>query len=192
MTEPTKIETARLSIRGFRPDDWRDLHEYLSRPDVLEFEPGDPSDEAACKEIAAERSRGDGFWAVCLRSSEKMIGHVYFARTEPAEWMTWELGYIFNPVFAGHGYATEACRALLGYGFAELGAHRVVAICDPKNPPSWRLLERLSMRREGHFKLPAFFRRSEDGEPLWHDAYQYALLAEEWKELDSMGDQPLA
>jgi RimJ/RimL family protein N-acetyltransferase len=175
-------------LRRFRPGDWRDLHEYLSRPDVLEFEPGDSSDEAECREIAAERSLGVDFWAVCLRPSGKMIGHLYFAQAEPAELMTWELGYIFNPAFAGHGYATEACRALLEYGFGELGAHRVVAMCDPGNPPSWRLLERLSMRREGHFRQFAFFRRDERGEPLWHDAYQYALLAEEWEKLGSAGD----
>lgn len=175
------IETARLSIRSFRSDDWRDLHEYLSQPAVLEFEPGDPSDEAQCKEMAAERSRGNDFWAVCLKPGGKMIGHVYFSQTEPAEFMTWELGYIFNPAFGAQGYATEACRAILDHGFAELGAHRVVAWCDPLNPPSWRLLERLEMRREGHLRQAAFFRRKDDGEPLWHDAFQYALLAEEWK-----------
>lgn len=185
MAEPVTIETTNLSLRRFRPGDWRDLHEYLSRADVLEFEPGDPSDEAECREIAAERSRGADFWSVCLRPSGKMIGHLYFAQTEPTELMTWELGYIFNPAFAGHGYATEACRALLEHAFTELGARRVVAMCDPENPPSWRLLERLSMRREGHFRQFAFFRRDESGEPLWHDAYQYALLAEEWKALGS-------
>jgi RimJ/RimL family protein N-acetyltransferase len=50
-------------------------------------------------------------------------------------------------------------------------------------PPSWKLLERLSLRREGDFRGFAFFRRDEGGEPLWHDAYQYALLAEEWRAL---------
>ena len=145
--EPRTIETARLLIRGFRPDDWRDLHEYLSRPEVLEFEPSDPSDEVECRETAAERAQGDDFWAACLISSGKVIGHVYFARTEPAELMTWELDYIFNPLYSGQGYATEACRALLEHGYGELGAHRVVAICGPGNPPSWKLLERLSLRQ---------------------------------------------
>ena len=56
MAELRTIETARLLIRGSRPDDWRDLHEYLSRPEVLEFEPSDPSDEAECRETAAERA----------------------------------------------------------------------------------------------------------------------------------------
>lgn len=98
-----------------------------------------------------------------------MIGHVYFARTEPAEPMTWDLGYIFNPLYSGQGYATEACRALLEHGFGELGPHRVVAICDPGNPPSWKLLERLSLRRGRRTALA--------------DTYQYALLAEEWRAL---------
>ncbi|MGA9762735.1 MAG: GNAT family protein [Gaiellaceae bacterium] len=184
MSAEQSIETARLSIRSFRSGDWQDLHEYLSQPAVLEFEPGQPSDEAQCKEIAAERSHGSAFWAVCLKPGEKMIGHVYFSQIEPEELMTWEFGYIFNPAFGGRGYATEACRALLSLGFGELGAHRVVAMCDPRNPPSWRLLERLSMRREGHFRQMAFFRRTSDGKPLWHDAYQYALLESEWRDLE--------
>lgn len=172
-----------MPIRGFRPDDWRDLHEYLSRPEVLEFEPSDPSDEVERRETAAERAQDDDFWAVCLIPSGKVIGHVSFARTGPAELMTWELGYIFNPLYSGQGYVTEPCRALLEHGYGELGAHRFVAICDPGNPPSWKLLERLSLRREGDFGGFAFFRRDEGGEPLWPDAYQYALLAEEWRAL---------
>jgi RimJ/RimL family protein N-acetyltransferase len=187
-SEEQRIETTRLLVRSFRRGDWRDLHEYLSQPAVLEYEPGGPSNESECKEMAAERSRGSDFWAACLKPGGKMIGHVYFSQTEPAELLTWEIGYIFNPAYGNHGYATEACRALLDYGFGELGAHRVVGMCDPRNAPSWRLLERLSMRREGHFGQPVFFRRKDVGEPLWHDAYQYALLAEEWEKLSSTSD----
>ncbi|MFF2907979.1 GNAT family N-acetyltransferase [Paenibacillus sp. NPDC057934] len=73
------------------------------------------------------------------------------------------IGYIFNPEFYGKGYATEACQAVLNYAFAELGAHRILALCNPDNAPSWRLLERLSMRREGHFKKEAFFKKTKVG-----------------------------
>jgi RimJ/RimL family protein N-acetyltransferase len=174
------METERLTIRAFRPGDWRDLHEYLSRADVLEFEPGEPANEAECRALAADRSKDDSWWAVCLKRSEKMIGHVYFARADPPELLTWTVGFIFNPSYWGNGYATEACRRLIEHGFADLGAHRIVAECNPENPRSWALLERLSMRREGRLKKPAFFHRDESGEPLWHDAFVYAILAEEW------------
>ncbi|HEX2954982.1 MAG TPA: GNAT family protein [Bacillota bacterium] len=176
------METERLTIRNFRPDDWQDLYEYLSQDEVLQYEPETANTEAQCRQKAEERSRGDEFLAVCLKTNEKMIGHLYFSQTEPHEFYTWELGYIFNPAYYGQGYATEACRRLIQYAFKELHAHRIIALCSPENTASWRLLERLSMRREGLFKKPAYFRTTHNGRPLWHDAYQYAILEEEWKE----------
>jgi RimJ/RimL family protein N-acetyltransferase len=73
-----------------------------------------------------------------------------FNQEEPIEFKTWELGYGFNPKFYGQGYATEACKRILKYGFEEKNAHRIVAEVNVKNESSWKLLERLSMRREGH------------------------------------------
>lgn len=175
------IESERLNIRRFRPGDWQDLYEYLSQDEVLKYEPETANTEEQCRQKADKRSRSHDFWAVCLKTNGKMIGHLYFSRTEPFEFSTWELGYIFNPAYYGHGYATEACRSILEYAFKSLDAHRVIALCSPENTASWRLLERLSMRREGHFKKPAYFRTTLDGRPLWHDAYQYAILHEEWK-----------
>lgn len=173
------METERLIIRQFVPEDWEDLYEYLSQENVLKYEPGTVSNEEDCKYMAIERSQGNHFWAVCLKSTNKMIGHVYFEQKEPKGFLTWLLGYIFNPQYYGKGYATEACQRLLKYGFEELGAHRVMALCNPENAASWRLLERLMMRREGMFKKAAFFKTTENGQPIWQDTYQYAILKEE-------------
>ncbi|SEU19583.1 GNAT family N-acetyltransferase [Paenibacillus sp. NFR01] len=174
------LETERLVVRNFRPEDWQDLHEYLSIEEVLRFEPGSVSSPEECKEMAAERSGGDIFLAAVLKDTGKMIGHIYFNQTGPQEFRTWELGYIFNPVYYGHGYATEASRRVMQHAFEELGAHRIIAMCNPDNASSWKLLERLGMRREGHLLQEAFFRSTDDGRPIWHDAYQYAILADEW------------
>ena len=86
---------------------------------------------------------------------------------------------MFHPDHWGHGYATEACRALLD-AVLEDGAHRVVAHCNPANVRSWALLERLGMRREGPAVRAAAFSRDPQGRPVWHDEYTYALLDEEW------------
>ena len=56
----------------------------------------------------------------------------------------------------------------------------MVAHCDVENFASWRLLERLGFRREGHLLANASFRRDADGDPIWKDAYAYALLDREW------------
>jgi RimJ/RimL family protein N-acetyltransferase len=53
-------------------------------------------------------------------------------------------------------------------------------MCSPENTASWKLMERLKMRREGYHKKPAFFEKARDGKPLWHDSYEYAILDEEW------------
>ena len=127
-----QLETARLIVRTFRPDDWRDLQAYISRPEVMQFErPWDTTDDA-CRKRAAAFADGDAFWAVEWKESGRMIGHLYFAQIQPVDFRTWTLGYIFNNGYHGHGYATEACRALLDNGFRNLGIHRVMAKCAPK------------------------------------------------------------
>jgi RimJ/RimL family protein N-acetyltransferase len=171
------IDTQRLLIRRFSPDDWRDLHEYLSQPEVVQFEPYDIFAEAASQREAARRAGDPAFWAVCLRDGGKLIGNIYLSKQE---YDTWELGYVFNKRYHGMGYATEAARALLENVFTNQNARRVVAMCNPLNAPSWRLLERLGFRREGHFIRNIYFKKDAAGEPIWCDTYAYGILKEEW------------
>ncbi|HQY94087.1 GNAT family N-acetyltransferase [Caldilinea sp.] len=175
-----RFESQRIWVRRFAATDWRDLYAYLSLPATYRFEPGEPISEAEAQTLAAAREQDTAFWAVALKPGGPLIGHLYFSQSEPAEFLTWELGYIFNPAYHGQGYCTEACRLLLRHAFTTLHAHRVTAHCDPANPASWRVLEKLGMRREGHFQRHAFFRRNAAGEPLWHDGLAYGLLAEEF------------
>lgn len=174
------MQTERLFIRNFKAEDWHDLYEYLSQKEVLKYEPEPERTEEECKSIAIERSKSNIFWAVIHKESRKMIGHVYFCQSEPKEFLTWEIGYIFNPKYYRYGYATEASRRIMKYGFEQLGAHRIIGMCNPENTPSWKLLERLSMRREAYQKKNIFFKRTSDGNPVWLDTYQYAMLSEEW------------
>jgi [ribosomal protein S5]-alanine N-acetyltransferase len=160
------LKTERLVLRRFSHDDWRDLYEYLSQDNVVKYEPYDILSEEACKNEAVKRSQNDAFWAVCLKDDNKLIGNVYFRQQEPKEFLTWEIGYVFNPLFWGKGYATEASNRILQYGFEELGAHRIIGKCNPENTASWKLLERMSMRREGIYKKPAYFRKSPDGKSI--------------------------
>jgi RimJ/RimL family protein N-acetyltransferase len=173
------LETARLIIRNFQEDDWKDLHAYLSLPETYIYEPGEPISVDQAKGLAEDRSKGDAFLAVILKAENKMIGHLYFDLMEPQDFLTWELGFIFNPEFQNRGYCTEASRRVIEYGFGELAAHRIAAFCDPRNHASSRVLEKIGMRREGHFRKKAFFRRDANGTPLWHDAYAYGIVEDE-------------
>lgn len=149
-----KIFLERLIIRRFRGDDWKDLHEYFSDEKVLEFEHYKPFSEDACKDEAIRITTDSSFWAVCLKDKNKLINNVYFAEQDLD---TWEIRYVFNSDYQGNGYANESCSAIMNYAFKALNARRIMAMCDPKNPPSWKLLERLKMRREGHLKQNIYF-----------------------------------
>jgi len=173
------IETKRLTIRPFQPQDGAALYAYLSNPSVYLFEPGEPISLERAMELAAERALGTNFWAVVVKNTHELVGHLYFHQIEPPEFRTWELGYIFNPAYHNLGFASESSAALLTYGFAHWGIHRVVAYCAPENVASWRVMEKIGMRREGMMRKNVFIRRDTNGAPLWEDSYAYALLAEE-------------
>jgi RimJ/RimL family protein N-acetyltransferase len=91
------------------------------------------------------------------------------------------LGYVFNASYHGKGYATESAKALLDLAFRDSKARRIIAMCNPENESSWRLLERLHMRREGHLIKNIFFKVDESNTPIWQDTYEYAILAQEWE-----------
>ncbi len=175
------INTSRLLIRQFQEQDYISLFEYLSNPIVYRFEPGEPISLEKARVLTVERVPKTEFWAVVLRDAQKLVGHLYFKQIDPKEFLTWELGYIFNPAFQGKGYATEAAYALIRYGFENLGIHRVIAHCNPENVASWRVLEKIGMKREGHFRKNVFFHTAPDGSPLWIDTYAYAILKEDIK-----------
>lgn len=170
------METPRLILRKHTENDWKDLFGYLSLPQTYIFEPGEPIDSTQAKRLAKERSKGTHFLAVELKENRKMIGHLYFKQIPPDHFMTWELGFIFNPAYHNKGYCTEAAKKLIEYAFQELNAHRIIAYCNIKNIASWRVLEKIGMRREALNLQKGYFRKDEKGSPLWFDSYQYAIL----------------
>ncbi|NLW88824.1 MAG: GNAT family N-acetyltransferase [Clostridiaceae bacterium] len=172
------METERLLIRRFMPGDAGGLFEYLSREAVVRYEPYSVFTREQAEVEAMRRAGDPNFLAVCLRDSGRLIGNLYLA---PGEFDTWELGYVFHDGYQGKGYATEAARAVTDELFESGKARRIVAMCNPENTASWRILERLGMRREGHFREKVWFRKDSDGFPIWQDTYAYAILRSEWE-----------
>jgi RimJ/RimL family protein N-acetyltransferase len=178
-------ETERLIIRTFSPEDWPQAHVYLSDPEVMRYLPDPPYDAARTRrlihELSLQTERGPDLpneVAVALKKSGTIIGQLGFFSRYGLEG-TYEIGWVFHRGYSGRGYATEAARAMIDYGFRKLGLHRVVASCDPENVASWRVMEKLGMRREAH-ALQAV--RDKGGG--WHDEYTYAILASEWIDRD--------
>lgn len=87
-----------------------------------------------------------------------------------------ELGWALRPEETGKGYATEAVEAALRICFQELALRRVTATCFAANTTSYRLMERVGMRREACTVMDALHPAGG-----WMDGYSYALLAEDWR-----------
>lgn len=180
-TGETMLKTERLVIRPFRESDYKDLHEYLSLEEIYQFEPGDPISLKEARKITRERTGKVNWWAAILNNDkkEKLIGHISLFQVEPDIFRTWEIGYIFNPTYHNHGYATEAVGAVIKYGFEKLNAHRIIAHCSPENVPSWKVLEKCGMTREGLQRKNVFFKTDDEGNPIWFDSFEYAILADD-------------
>jgi ribosomal-protein-alanine N-acetyltransferase len=168
------IETPRLLLRQFQVDDWQDVLAYTSDSEVMAYIPTGVMSEEQAREFVAY-SAGDEAedFAVLLKRANHLIGHISFH-----PWFaprTYEIGWVFNSAYHGQGYATEAARAMMRYGFDVLKIHRLIATCQPENPASYRVMEKLGMRREGHFRKCIY-----RGDDHWWDEYFYALLEEEW------------
>lgn len=173
------IMTEQLTIRRFKVKDGKDLYDYLSDPKVLRFEPYGVFTEDQAKDEAIRRSTYPSFYAVCLRENDRLIGNLYLGK---GDFDTWELGFVFNGKYQGRGYASESAKALIDHAFLNLGARRIIAMCSPKNVRSRKLLERLGMRREGLLLQNVYFKTDSEGEPVWLDTLEYAMLKAEWSE----------
>ena len=174
-----EIETPRLILREFTAEDFADVHAYASRTDTVRYTDWGPNTEAQTREfldrkIVRQNEQPRMTWdlAAQSRASGRVIGTVGITITRPSHREA-EVGYVFHPDHWGHGYATEATRALLGFGFAELELHRIYATCDPKNRASARVLEKAGMRYEGHLRDHLIQRGA------WRDSLLYAVLEQD-------------
>ncbi|MGE7672691.1 GNAT family N-acetyltransferase [Lysinibacillus sp. NPDC094403] len=167
------IKTKRLLIREFEVQDWQAVWEYTSNPNVMKYIPEGVFNEEDAKKFVSENSREKAkYFPIILISENIVIGHIVFHQYFGDH--TYEIGWVLNPNYYNNGYASEAARAILDYGFKDMKLHRIIATCQPENIPSYRVMEKIGMRREGYFKkcIP-------NGDEWW-DEYYYAVLDEEW------------
>lgn len=172
------ITSKRMIIRNFQEDDWQDLYEYLSDEEIVKYEPYGVFSKVQAKEEAKCRSIDDSFYAVCLKETGKLIGNIYFNK---GDFDTWTLGYVFNKNYHNKGYATESIKTLIDYAFKNWKTRRIIALCNPLNTSSWKLLERLNMRREGELIKNIYFKKDINNNPIWCNTYEYAILKTEWE-----------
>lgn len=173
------VETPRLVLRRLRAEDLDALVAYRSDPEVARYQSWSDYDaERGQKLIESMQGRqpGEPGWfqfAIALKDTDALIGDCAL-RTDEYDTRLGEIGFTLSRQHQGRGLGTEAVRALLGYVFGTLNLHRVMAVTDAKNTAAATVLERVGMRREGHFIENTFFKGA------WGDEFLYALLGREW------------
>ncbi len=147
-----RLDTPRLLLRPFQEEDAPAAHEVYSDPEVMRYVATGPlSDPAMTRRLlydyrTHQDAWGYSFWAVVERASDRLIGDAGLYRTPAGEV---ELGYTLGKPWWGRGYATEAAGAWLETAFSRLGIREVVALAEPANAASLRVLEKLGMTRDG-------------------------------------------
>jgi RimJ/RimL family protein N-acetyltransferase len=148
-------ETERLVLREWRAEDAAALFALTSDPEVMRHigdrRPWDTVERAEAwlgRVAESYRERGYGFWAVVEKSSGREVGSCGFG-PQPGTGAP-EFGYLYARHAWGRGYATEAGRAVMHYGFERLGFARVVACTTPEHTASQRVLEKLGFHYVGN------------------------------------------
>jgi RimJ/RimL family protein N-acetyltransferase len=176
----TPIQTNRLVIRSFQDGDLQAFLSYRNDPEVARYQSWDtisaPRAQAFIQEQKGLTPGVPGQWfqfAIGLKDTDQLIGdlglHVQVHDARQAQF-----GITLNRAYQGMGLATEALTAVLDYAFINLDLHRLMAIVDVENERAAALMERVGLRREGHFVKNAWFKGH------WADEYLYAVLQAEW------------
>lgn len=177
-----ELRTERLLLRELEESDAAACNEYERDPEVVRYQSsGVRTLEESLEYIRKGREstllaspRRTFDLAVVLPGEDRLIGRagIHVTDAESREGTIW---YVLHPAQWGKGYIPEAMRALVAYGFDDLGLHRIFADCDPENQASARVAEKLGMRREAHFVESAWIKGK------WVDTLIYAILDREWK-----------
>jgi len=177
------LQTERLLLRPFTDGDLEAVFAIQSGEDVTRYLYWGPRslDEVRhqlkrLKAMTAIDGESDALrLAAVARESGELIGDVSLHSVN-RDHLQAELGFILHPDHQGQGFGTEAAAEMVRIGFEDLGFHRIYGSCDARNTASARLMERLGMRREAHFRENEFVKG------VWCDELIYAILATEWAE----------
>jgi RimJ/RimL family protein N-acetyltransferase len=176
---PVELVGERLVLREYREDDWPAVHRYASDPEVCRFMMWGPNTEEQTRahvrrsmQSAEVQPRRSFNLVVTLKESGELIGAASLVVSAPENRGGW-IGYVFARERWGQGYATEAARLLVKFGFEELGLHRIFATCDAENRASARVLEKAGMTLEGRMRSHEFIKGR------WRDSLLFAILEED-------------
>lgn len=173
---PLKLTGDRTTLREFRMDDLDDVHAIVGDDRVttwLSFDARSVDESAAMLAGIIERAqvepRNEVYLAVTPPNSDRLVGFVRLARSGSNA----KLGYAIGYDSWTRGYATDAVRTILTFGFRDLKLHRVTAAIGPDNAASVRIVDRLGFSYERRLRDHVFTNGA------WRDSLLYSLLAPE-------------
>lgn len=178
----TDIETDRIILRKFKESDVETFFKYRTNPQVALYQGEgwvnykyEQAVEFVKEQMDFEPGIADTWFQIAIESKDTgdLIGDCAI-HTLPQDTNQVEIGFTLDPAHQNKGLGIEAVKCLLGFIFKGLGKHRVIAITDVRNKNSIKLLEKIGMRREGHFIKNVWYK----GE--YADEYLFALLKDEW------------
>jgi ribosomal-protein-alanine N-acetyltransferase len=173
------LETERLQLRPFTLEDEAAVFALASNPEVARFVRFEahrtPAETRAFLELVEQHCRrGDPFaWAIVRRGDDRPIGSCGFV-SQCGERRSAEIGYWLGKPYWGKGYAVEAARALVHFGFEQMGLDRVEAKCFAENCAGQRVIEKLGMKFEGTD-------RSEMIKGDYPELRVYAIVRQDWR-----------
>lgn len=176
LIDDTSFITERLILRNYRSDDWERVHIYGSVADFSKYELWGPNTVEDTQKFLADmvkqtktvpRYKFD--FAVCLKEENLLIGGCGIRR-ETEQSHVANLGWAINPDFQRKGYATEAAEALIQFGFNKLGLRIIYATCDTRNTSSFKVMEKLGMKKVGLIKA------DKEVKGYLRDTFRYEIL----------------
>jgi RimJ/RimL family protein N-acetyltransferase len=172
------LTSGELSVRRLRPGDAADVLAYRSDPAVARqqyWEPFTPGqvDALIADQAYVQPGMHGAPLILAVEYGGKVVGDFPLRINIPQHSQA-EVGFSFHQGYTGRGLATRALAIVLGFGFVQLGMHRITAATFTDNERAWRLMERVGMRRDAHFIHDGFVRGR------WVDVYGYGMLTDEW------------
>ncbi len=182
MTNPPTLASARLRLRPYTEADIAELLPIIGTREVAAttLRIAHPYTEQDARGFLALTKDRDKLWlAITLRDTGRQIGGV--GMRLDVQHRHGELGYWLGVPYWGKGYATEAGREMLRYGFEELQLHRIFASHFKHNSASGKILKKLGMRYEGCQRQ--HLRKWEE----FVDSELYGILRDEWQQNNRAG-----
>lgn len=174
-----ELQSERLVLRQLRENDIDEVYElrldratarYIPKSLTQTREHALEHIQAVNREIAANKSIN---WAITIKNTGELIGLIGLVRIKPSNHRA-EIGYILHESHRGQGLMSEALKLILEYAFSTLDFNSVIAVIDPNNLASAKILERHGFKKEAHLRENIRYK------DVYRDTVIYGLLKREF------------